>query len=74
VSSGNFLPTFRDNLSASLKMGPIGCPEMLVSNYQYWLCNNLEELSSYNRSYTCWAAWPYKNAGSKILRGPITIS
>jgi len=55
ASSGNFLPTLRDNLSASLKMGPTGCYENLVRNYHYWLCNNLEELGSYNRSYTCWS-------------------
>jgi len=28
ASSGNFLPTFRDNLS-----GPTGCPETSVRNY-----------------------------------------
>jgi len=36
ASSGNSLPTFRDNLSVSswslLKVGPIGCPEMSVRN------------------------------------------
>jgi hypothetical protein len=44
--SGNFLPTFRDNLSVPssrvdlqgfdpLKMGPIGCSVTLVRNYHY---------------------------------------
>jgi len=47
--SGDFLRTFRDNLSVqylgvrnldswSLKMGPIGCPETSVRYYNYWLC------------------------------------
>jgi hypothetical protein len=48
-----YLPTFRDNLSVPssrgkqcqavatlpLKIGPIGCPETSVRNYQYMLCN-----------------------------------
>jgi hypothetical protein len=49
--SGNFLPTFRDNLSVpslgfmlldswTPKMGPIGCPETSVRNYHYALRNN----------------------------------
>ena len=50
ASSGNFLPTFRNNLSASssipLKMGPIGCPEMSVRNYYYLLRNDPEERNS----------------------------
>jgi hypothetical protein len=62
ASSGNFLPTFRDNLSVHLqdsgiqkeiildfltpKVGPIGCPETLVRNYHYLLCNNPEECNS----------------------------
>jgi hypothetical protein len=29
-----------------LRMGPIGCPKMLVGNYHYSLCNNPEEHSS----------------------------
>ena len=29
-----------------LRMGPIGCPETSVRNYQYLLCNNPEERSS----------------------------
>jgi len=42
VSSGNFLPTFWDNLSVPtpLKTGKIGCPEMSVRNYRCSLCNN----------------------------------
>jgi len=50
ASSGNFLPTFRDNLSVPssipLKMGPISCPETSVRNYHYLLRNNPEERSS----------------------------
>jgi len=58
VRCGNFLPTFWDNLlvpSSGVenhldfqppKMGPIGCPETLVCNYHYSLCNNPEEHSS----------------------------
>jgi len=49
-SSGNFLQTYRDNLlvpsSRIKKMGPIGCPEMLVRNYHYSLHNNLQQHSS----------------------------
>jgi hypothetical protein len=36
ASSGDFLPSFRDNLSvpsSGAKKGPIGCPEMSVRNY-----------------------------------------
>ena len=50
VSSGNSLPTFRDNLSVpysrvkNLKMGPVGCPETSVRNYHYSLHNNRRAL------------------------------
>jgi hypothetical protein len=41
ASSGNFLPTFRDNLSftpaGTLRMGPIGCPETSARIYHYLL-------------------------------------
>ena len=46
--SGNFLVTFRDNLSVPssrswpLKMRPVGCPETSVRNYHYSLRNNSE--------------------------------
>jgi hypothetical protein len=40
-SSGNFLPTFRDNLS-----GPKVFPEMSVRNHHYLLRNDPEERSS----------------------------
>jgi len=46
----HFLPTFLDNLSVPswpLKMGPIGCPETSVRNYQYTLHNVPEERSSH---------------------------
>jgi len=59
VSSGNFSPTFRDNLwvpSSAVKNfylkfqdnlpSPIDCPEMSVRNYHYLLCNNPEQHSS----------------------------
>jgi len=32
--------------SWTLRMGPIGCPETLIRNYHYSLCNNLEKPSS----------------------------
>jgi len=56
ASSGNFLPTFRDNLSVSYwgpdsltrSMGPMACPETSVRNYRYSLRNNLEERISCN--------------------------
>ena len=50
TSSGNFLPTFRHNLSVPssgpLKMGPTGCPETSVRNNHYWLRNSPEERRS----------------------------
>ena len=56
-----YLPTFRDNLSIPssrgkqwqavatlpLKIGPIGCPETSVRNYQYVLCNIPEKRRSH---------------------------
>jgi len=30
-------------------MGPMGCPEMLVRNYHYSLCNNPEDCSFQNK-------------------------
>jgi hypothetical protein len=30
----------------TLEDGPIGCPEMLVRNYHYFMHNNPEEFSS----------------------------
>jgi len=62
ASSGNFLPTFRDNLWAQLsgvknpreritilplKMGPIDSPEMSLRNYHYSQRNNSEERISH---------------------------
>ena len=44
ASSGNSLPTFRDNLS--VPSSRIGCPKTSVGNYHYSLRNNLEERSS----------------------------
>jgi hypothetical protein len=57
ASSGNFVPTFRDNLSVPssgvknpkrepLRMGPTGRPETSVRNHHYSLCNCVEEGSS----------------------------
>ena len=50
ASRGNFLPTFREKLlvpSTGFKnpkrMGPISCPELLVTNYLDLLHNILEE-------------------------------
>jgi hypothetical protein len=56
-SSGDFLPTFRDNLSAPFsflkmgpmsfpvtsKMGPIDCPASSITNCHYLLHGNPEE-------------------------------
>jgi len=56
TNSGNSLPTFRDNLSASssrmkksssLKMRQIVCPETSVRNYHYSLRYKPEERSSH---------------------------
>jgi hypothetical protein len=51
--SGNFLPTFRDNLSIPLqkdsltsRKGPICCLEKAVRNCHYSLHNNTDERSS----------------------------
>jgi hypothetical protein len=48
ASSGNFLPTFRDNLSvpSSGFKNPKGCPETSVRNYLYWSRHNPEVRSS----------------------------
>jgi hypothetical protein len=56
ASTGNSLPTFRDNISVAssrmknpkketLKMGPTRCSETSVRNYHYSPRNNLEERS-----------------------------
>ena len=54
-SSGNSLPTFRDNQSVSSsgfqkpsrKLGPMVCPETSVRSYRHSLCNSPEEQSSH---------------------------
>ena len=46
---GNSLTTFREKLSV-LEVGPIGCPETSVRNYQPTLRNIPEE----RRSYICY--------------------
>jgi hypothetical protein len=56
ASSGNFLPTFWENINATfrgqeskdsrtLKVRPIGCPETSLRNYHCSLRNNPEERS-----------------------------
>ena len=53
ASSGNFLPTFRDNLWGpifgvlALRMWPSFCPETSVKKYHYSMFNNPEERSSH---------------------------
>jgi len=53
ASSGNFLPTFQNNLSVpsssvnKQKMGQTGCPETSVSNYHRSQRNNPEDGSSH---------------------------
>jgi len=58
--SGNFLPTFRDNLwvpsifwggFSISEDGPMGCPATSVRNYHYSLLNNPEERSPQMRVY-----------------------
>jgi len=44
VSNGNFLPSFRDNELVQPD-GTVGCPEMSVGSYHYWLRSNPEERS-----------------------------
>jgi hypothetical protein len=48
AGSGNFLPTFWDNLlvPSSRFMNPFGCPETSVGNYHYSLRNDTEKRSS----------------------------
>jgi hypothetical protein len=49
TSSGNSVPTLRDNLSvpySRIRIGPIGCPQTSIGNYHYSLRNNSEERSS----------------------------
>jgi hypothetical protein len=56
AASGGNLPTFRHNIGSifrgqshkcrTLKMGPIGCPEISVRSHHYCLRNNPEERSS----------------------------
>ena len=51
ASSGNFLPTFRDNVSlqsSGAKRRPIGCPETSERNYYYCMRNNQEKRCSRN--------------------------
>jgi hypothetical protein len=43
ANNGNFLMTFRDNLSVPSSVGPIGCPETSVINYHHLPRNNPEE-------------------------------
>jgi len=50
ASSGNFLPTFRDNFSVPssgfknpFRMGPTDCPERSIINCNYSLRNNPED-------------------------------
>jgi len=47
TNSCNFLPTFRDNVSVSSKMGHVGRSETSVIIYHYSLRNNAEERSSH---------------------------
>jgi hypothetical protein len=62
ASSDNFLPTFREHLSVpssgfknlTLRMGAMGCSEMLVRNYHYSLLNHSEE-----RSTPAWKTLPF---------------
>jgi hypothetical protein len=55
ASSGNVLPTFRDNLSVPslglkkarpLRMEPVGCSKTWASNYHYLLRNSPEKHGS----------------------------
>jgi hypothetical protein len=49
ASSGNPLPTFRDNLSVPSSRGktrPMGCTKKSARNYHYSLLNDQEECSS----------------------------
>jgi hypothetical protein len=79
MSSGNFLPTFWDNLSipSSGFKNPkglpvprewdlVGCPETSVRNFHYSLCNNPEE-----RSFQILRSRSLKSCiGSEILVSP----
>jgi len=64
ANRGNFLPTFRDNLSApssgyvldswTLRIGQIGWPETSVRNYPYLPRNDPEERSSEYAKMLVW--------------------
>jgi hypothetical protein len=49
IAYQHFGATYWSHLQeGTLKMGPVGFPEMLMMNYQYLLCNNPEECSSHS--------------------------
>ena len=48
ASSGNFLPTFRDNLLVQ-PHGTVGCPERSVRSYHYSVRSSSEESSYFRR-------------------------
>ena len=63
ANSGNFLPTFRDNfrshlegfknpVSCTLRLVPIGCPETSGRNYRYSLRNNPQQRRSLLQAVT----------------------
>jgi hypothetical protein len=64
--SGNFLPTFRDNLFVpssglfSPEYGTIGCAETSVRNYHYTLRNDTEQRSSQLKSSLNNAQYKYQ--------------
>jgi hypothetical protein len=61
-SRGNFLPTFRYNLSGPIfRVYPIGFPETSGGNYHYSLRNDPEECSSHLK-------WSWLNGRLLILQ------
>jgi hypothetical protein len=96
ASSGNLLLMFSDNLSVTsigvtnpeVKMGPIGCPEMLVRNYHYMLhdteeCNSQQLIKSQptpHKEHTVTAhrqdslSQVYCNLGNPDMTSPVTMA
>jgi hypothetical protein len=58
----NCLPTFQDNVSVPVKMGPICCPETSVNNYHTTPHNIPEECSSHQHNGGSLKSYNYINA------------
>jgi hypothetical protein len=74
VNNGNFLPTFRDNLSVQ-PVGTVGCPEMSVKSYHYSLRNYAEERSLLSKMGVTLCTYVYTfNVHGSVHRNNILVS